>query len=186
MITAAVDETALAADSMSSTISAIRQDTEVVASEIDQLERGFMSVEGKLASLRAASSDFGRQVAWVRGQGSRRAIDVLATSPSRFKLLKGAAWLMPRPLPSKAGKWPCPAPALKRRLWTATSRPSRSWTSLRCWWPAKRRRTMKMRGSLMPISKASPAPPRSSCSVPWSPAPAAPSRWSNNCPMRIG
>ncbi|MFB0873059.1 MULTISPECIES: methyl-accepting chemotaxis protein [unclassified Sphingobium] len=63
MITAAVDETALAADSMSTTISAIRQDTEVVASEIDQLERGFMSVEGKLASLRNASSDFGRQVA---------------------------------------------------------------------------------------------------------------------------
>lgn len=63
MITAAVDETALAADSMSSTISAIRQDTEVVASEIDQLERGFVSVEGKLATLRHASSDFGRQVA---------------------------------------------------------------------------------------------------------------------------
>lgn len=63
MITAAVDETALAADSMSSTISAIRQDTEVVASEIDQLERGFMSVEGKLASLRNASSEFNRQVA---------------------------------------------------------------------------------------------------------------------------
>ena len=63
MITAAVDETALAADSMSTTISAIRQDTEVVASEIDQLERGFMSVEGKLTSLRHASSDFGRQVA---------------------------------------------------------------------------------------------------------------------------
>ncbi|MEA3390828.1 methyl-accepting chemotaxis protein [Sphingobium sp. CCH11-B1] len=63
MITAAVDETALAADSMSTTISAIRQDTEVVASEIDQLERGFVSVEGKLTSLRNASSDFGRQVA---------------------------------------------------------------------------------------------------------------------------
>ncbi|MDO7833898.1 methyl-accepting chemotaxis protein [Sphingobium sp. HBC34] len=63
MITAAVDETALAADSMSTTISAIRQDTEIVASEIDQLERGFVSVEGKLASLRHASSDFGRQVA---------------------------------------------------------------------------------------------------------------------------
>ncbi len=63
MITAAVDETALAADSMSTTISAIRQDTEVVASEIDQLERGFMSVEGKLASLRHESSEFGRQVA---------------------------------------------------------------------------------------------------------------------------
>jgi len=63
MITAAVDETALAADSMSSTISAIRQDTEVVASEIDQLERGFMTVEGKLSGLRVASSDFSRQVA---------------------------------------------------------------------------------------------------------------------------
>ncbi|MCP1468559.1 methyl-accepting chemotaxis protein [Sphingobium sp. OAS761] len=63
MITAAVDETALAADSMSTTISAIRQDTEVVASEIDQLERGFMSVEGKLSGLLNASSDFGRQVA---------------------------------------------------------------------------------------------------------------------------
>lgn len=63
MITAAVDETALAADSMSTTISAIRQDTEIVASEIDQLERGFMSVEGKLSTLRDASFDFGRQVA---------------------------------------------------------------------------------------------------------------------------
>ncbi|SCW49400.1 methyl-accepting chemotaxis protein [Sphingobium faniae] len=63
MITAAVDETALAADSMSTTISAIRQDTEVVASEIDQLERGFMTVEDKLSGLRAASSDFSRQVA---------------------------------------------------------------------------------------------------------------------------
>ncbi|WP_031295032.1 methyl-accepting chemotaxis protein [Sphingobium ummariense] len=63
MITAAVDETALAADSMSATISAIRQDTEVVASEIDQLERGFVSVEGKLSSLRQASSEFGRQAA---------------------------------------------------------------------------------------------------------------------------
>jgi methyl-accepting chemotaxis protein len=63
MITAAVDETALAADSMSSTISAIRQDTEVVASEIDQLERGFMSVEGKLATLRDASAELSRRVA---------------------------------------------------------------------------------------------------------------------------
>lgn len=63
MITAAVDETALAADSMSATISAIRQDTEVVASEIDQLERGFITVEGKLTSLREASAEFGRRVA---------------------------------------------------------------------------------------------------------------------------
>ena len=63
MITAAVDETALAADSMSATISAIRQDTEVVASEIDQLERGFMSVEGKLASLREASAELSNRAA---------------------------------------------------------------------------------------------------------------------------
>ena len=38
-ITAAVDETALAADSMSDTIAAIREDTEAVASEIDTLEQ---------------------------------------------------------------------------------------------------------------------------------------------------
>lgn len=63
MITAAVDETALAADSMSATISAIRQDTDVVASEIDELERGFRSVEGKLSSLREAAAEFSRRVA---------------------------------------------------------------------------------------------------------------------------
>lgn len=63
MITAAVDETALAADSMSSTVATIRQDTEVVATDIDRLEQGFRSVEGKLGNLRAAASDFGRRVA---------------------------------------------------------------------------------------------------------------------------
>lgn len=63
MITAAVDETALAADSMSRTVATIRMDTEVVASEIDQLELGFQAVEGKLRSLRTASEEFGRQVA---------------------------------------------------------------------------------------------------------------------------
>src|SRR3546814_20964342 len=57
MITAAVDETALAADSMSATISAIRPDTDVVASEIAALERGFSSVEGKLATLRERSEE---------------------------------------------------------------------------------------------------------------------------------
>ena len=41
MITAAVDETALAANSMSSTIAAIRSDTENVAKDIDQVEQGF-------------------------------------------------------------------------------------------------------------------------------------------------
>lgn len=58
MITAAVDETALAADSMSSNISAIRQDTEIVASEIDSLETGFADVASKLHSLREASDRF--------------------------------------------------------------------------------------------------------------------------------
>jgi methyl-accepting chemotaxis protein len=62
MITAAVDETALAANSMSATIFAIRQDTEVVATEIDALERGFVAVEGKLSALHQASTEFGRKV----------------------------------------------------------------------------------------------------------------------------
>jgi len=55
MITAAVDETALAADSMSSNISAIRQDTEIVASEIDALETGFQEVQSHLGGLRDQS-----------------------------------------------------------------------------------------------------------------------------------
>jgi len=63
MITAAVDETALAADSMSSNISAIRQDTEIVASEIDTLESGFADVAGTLDALREASDQFSRNVA---------------------------------------------------------------------------------------------------------------------------
>ena len=58
MITAAVDETALAADSMSSNISAIRQDTEIVASEIDALESGFTEVQSHLGGLRDRSVSF--------------------------------------------------------------------------------------------------------------------------------
>ncbi|BAK65867.1 MULTISPECIES: methyl-accepting chemotaxis protein [Sphingobium] len=58
MITAAVDETALAADSMSSNISAIRQDTEIVASEIDDLESGFTEVRNHLGGLRDRSMNF--------------------------------------------------------------------------------------------------------------------------------
>ncbi len=65
MITAAVDETALAADSMSSNIdsmssniSAIRQDTEIVASEIDALETGFTEVQSHLGGLRDRSVSF--------------------------------------------------------------------------------------------------------------------------------
>lgn len=63
MITAAVDETALAADTMSSTIASIRSDTETVATEIDELETGFDSVNRKLAMLQDAAGDYVRLVA---------------------------------------------------------------------------------------------------------------------------
>jgi methyl-accepting chemotaxis protein len=58
MITAAVDETALAADSMSATIAAIRRDTENVASEIDSVESGFANVDDRLARFRATTAEF--------------------------------------------------------------------------------------------------------------------------------
>jgi methyl-accepting chemotaxis protein len=57
-ITAAVDETALAADSMSTTIAMIREDTEGVASEIDLLERDFNAVNDRLGSLKEAADRF--------------------------------------------------------------------------------------------------------------------------------
>ena len=62
-ITAAVDETALAADSMSATIAAIREDTEAVASEIDALERDFGEVDDRLGALRGAADGFSASVA---------------------------------------------------------------------------------------------------------------------------
>ena len=75
MITAAVDETALAADSMSSNISAIRQDTEIVASEIDALEQGFNDVQIRLDRLRSDSEGAVQQNLPIRaragGYGSR-------------------------------------------------------------------------------------------------------------------
>lgn len=58
MITASVDETALAADLMSNTISAIRSDTENVVSEITSLEEGFTEVNDKIASLQSNASRF--------------------------------------------------------------------------------------------------------------------------------
>ena len=63
MITAAVDETALAADSMSSTISTIRTDTENVAGEIDVLEAGFRRVDGELSRLETITGDFVSRIA---------------------------------------------------------------------------------------------------------------------------
>ncbi len=62
-ITAAVDETALAADSMSHTVAAIRADTEGVASEIDALGNGFDALALRLGSLEGSASDFVTKVA---------------------------------------------------------------------------------------------------------------------------
>ncbi|WP_242097902.1 MULTISPECIES: methyl-accepting chemotaxis protein [unclassified Sphingomonas] len=62
-ITAAVDETALAADSMSTTIATIRSDTEAVASEIDEVGRGFDVLDSRLGSLKARAGDFVTKVA---------------------------------------------------------------------------------------------------------------------------
>jgi methyl-accepting chemotaxis protein len=62
MITAAVDETALAADSMSSTIAAIRTDTENVAKDIDKVEQGFGEFGKQMADFRAAAHDFASRV----------------------------------------------------------------------------------------------------------------------------
>ncbi|KQM96537.1 MULTISPECIES: methyl-accepting chemotaxis protein [unclassified Sphingomonas] len=62
-ITAAVDETALAADSMSSTIAAIREDTETVASEIDRVGDGFTSLDQELGALKSSAVDFIGKVA---------------------------------------------------------------------------------------------------------------------------
>jgi methyl-accepting chemotaxis protein len=58
MITASVDETALAADLMSSTIAAIRIDTENVVSEITELENGFGDVEQKISALQGNAVRF--------------------------------------------------------------------------------------------------------------------------------
>ena len=77
-ITAAVDETALAADSMSDTIAAIREDTETVASEIDTLEQRFR--RGRRAARRSSR----RRGEHVRGRGVSRSRRHSAARPSDF------------------------------------------------------------------------------------------------------
>jgi methyl-accepting chemotaxis protein len=62
-ITAAVDETALAADSMSSTIASIRNDSGMVAGEISTLSQEFAKMGDRLQSLEKAASEFSRRVA---------------------------------------------------------------------------------------------------------------------------
>jgi methyl-accepting chemotaxis protein len=62
-ITAAVDETALTADSMSNTIASIRESTELVADEIDQVGRGFDKLDQRLGTLKSSAGDFAAKVA---------------------------------------------------------------------------------------------------------------------------
>jgi methyl-accepting chemotaxis protein len=57
MITAAVDETALAADVMSTTIAAIRAGTEQLAADIDRLDCGFRTVDEQLVRLDQVDTD---------------------------------------------------------------------------------------------------------------------------------
>ena len=63
VITAAVDETALAADSMSSTIATIMRDTEQVAGVIDHVDERFSKVDQRLSDLRTKASAFVRAAA---------------------------------------------------------------------------------------------------------------------------
>ena len=58
MITAAVDETALAADSMSSTIGTIRTDTEYMAAEMDKVGEDFNQLGTRLTDLQGLSDQF--------------------------------------------------------------------------------------------------------------------------------
>ncbi|MBW3634436.1 MAG: chemotaxis protein [Chloroflexi bacterium] len=62
-ITAAVDETALAADSMSGTIAVIREDTELVAIEIDGVGGGFDKLDDRLRNLKSRAGEFAAKVA---------------------------------------------------------------------------------------------------------------------------
>ncbi|MBS0479017.1 MAG: chemotaxis protein, partial [Proteobacteria bacterium] len=62
-ITAAVDETALAADSMSNTIATIREETECVAREMGVLADDVGDVDDRLGGLKGAADDFSAGVA---------------------------------------------------------------------------------------------------------------------------
>jgi methyl-accepting chemotaxis protein len=62
-ITASVDETALAVGVMSSTVAGIRQDTESVATEVEQLASSFHSVNDRFAELQTKANSFAEKVA---------------------------------------------------------------------------------------------------------------------------
>lgn len=57
-IAASVDETARTADSISGTIGAIRTDTEKMVDNVDRLEKGFLSVDQRLAEMKRRTEDF--------------------------------------------------------------------------------------------------------------------------------
>jgi methyl-accepting chemotaxis protein len=58
MIAASVDETARTADSISGTIGAIRTDTEKMVDNVGRLEKGFLSVDQRLAEMKRRTEDF--------------------------------------------------------------------------------------------------------------------------------
>lgn len=58
MITASIDETALAADSMSSTVAAIRTDTENTVRKMNALAEGYLNIDEKLQELNKAGQTF--------------------------------------------------------------------------------------------------------------------------------
>ena len=62
-ITAAIDETALAAASMSSNTASIYEDTEAVAHKISMLGARFGSLTGSLVTLKASTSAFAEATA---------------------------------------------------------------------------------------------------------------------------
>jgi methyl-accepting chemotaxis protein len=62
-ITASIDETALAANSIALTIATIRSESETFAAEIEEMEAGFRAVSTDLDSLGEATARFVDQVA---------------------------------------------------------------------------------------------------------------------------
>src|SRR4029078_10717543 len=71
MIAAAVDEPALAADSMSSTIAAIRSDTENVATDIDEVEQGFGRFSEQIVNFKTTAKAFVNGMAGQASQSRR-------------------------------------------------------------------------------------------------------------------
>ena len=63
LITAAVDETALAADTMSGAIAVVRRDTAAMVDAVDVVEAGFDRLDDRLADLRTTAHDFAGRVA---------------------------------------------------------------------------------------------------------------------------